>query len=227
VAAMDEDEASEQGPVSADTALARFILDIRSRGLTEPALLTAFERLPRALFLPGQGAERLYAPIGLPLPCGEEATDAFTIGRHLSLLEIRPGQRVLEIGLGSGFQAALLARLGASVTSYERYRTLLRGAEQALRAAGITNVVPMLGDGLSRLDRSDMFDRVIVNGAVDSVPPSLIERLNPHGIVLAHRQRGFETRLTLWRKDLAGQAIEQDIGLSRMGPMRGGLPVVL
>lgn len=223
-----EPEAAEPGgPLTADTALARFILDLRSRGQTDAGLLTAFERLPRHLFHPGFPPDRLYSPVSLPIACGEEGTDPFSIARHLGLLAIRPGHRVLEIGLGSGFQAGVMARLGASVTSYERYRSLIRQAEQAFRQAGITSVTPMLGDGLARLDRPDSFDRIILNGALEQLPTALLERLNPHGILLGHRMRGLETRLTLWRKDLTGQAAEQDLGPSRLGPLRGGLTFVL
>ncbi|WP_284176862.1 protein-L-isoaspartate O-methyltransferase [Rhabdaerophilum sp. SD176] len=223
-----EEATAEPGsPLSADTALAQFILDLRSRGQTDAAMLTAFERLPRHLFIPGFLPERLYSPVSLPIPCGEEATDPFSIARHLALLDIRPGHRILEIGLGSGFQAAIMARLGASVTSYERYRSLIRQAEQAFRHAGITSVTPMLGDGLARLDRPDSFDRIILNGALELPPQAFLDRLNPHGILVGHRLRGLETRLAVWRKDLTGQAAEQDAGPSRLGPLRGGLTLVL
>lgn len=216
-----------ESAVSDDTALARFILDLRSRGLTDPAMLTTFERVPRAAFVPGQPAARLYSPLSLPLPCGEEATDPFSLARHLLLLEIRSGLRVLEIGTGSGFLAALIARLGATVTSYERYRTLLRRAESAFRTTGVTDVMPLLGDGLARQDRAETFDRIIVNGALETVPQHLIDRLSPNGIALAHRRRGLETRLFLWRKDLSGHPVAKDCGPSRMGPMRAGLPLAL
>lgn len=222
-----EEPAEPGGPLSADTALARFILDLRSRGQTDAALLTAFERLPRHHFISGFPPERLYSPVSLPISCGEEATDPFSIARHLALLDIRPGHRVLEIGLGSGFQAGIIARLGASVTSYERYRSLIRQAEQAYRQAGITSITPMLGDGLARLDRPDSFDRIILNGAQELPPQSFLDRLHPHGILVGHRIRDLGTRLAVWRKDLTGQAAEEDLGPSRLGPLRVGLTFVL
>lgn len=222
-----DDHSGPDLPDAADAALARFILELRSRGLTDPALLNAFERLPRERFIPAFGADRLYSPLSLPIACGEEATDPYTLARHLRQLDVRPGHRVLEIGTGSGFQAAVMARLGASVASYDRYRTLLRGAEQALRASSIFTVSLGLADGMDRLDRSDPFDRIIINGAIESMPAGLLDRLNPHGIAMAARRRGLETRLVLWRKDLSGDAAEQDLGNSRLGPLRDGLPSVL
>ncbi|HRE21442.1 MAG TPA: rRNA adenine N-6-methyltransferase family protein [Rhabdaerophilum sp.] len=217
----------EGATLSDDTALARFILDLRSRGLTEPGLLNAFERLPRAAFLPGFSPAQLYSPLAMPLPCGEEATDPLTLARHLVLLDIRPGQRVLEIGTGSGFLSAIMARLGARVTTYERYRTLLRRAEAAFRETGITDVIPLFGDGLARQERGEGFDRIIVNGALDSVPQHLVDRLSTNAVMLAHRRRGLETRLFLWKKDLAGHPEATDCGPSRLGLMRSGLPTVL
>lgn len=222
-----EREFSAEAALSDDTALARFILDLRSRGITDPALLDAFERVPRAQFVPNVPPHLIYAPVSLPLPCGEEATDPFTLARHLLLLDVRPGLRVLEIGAGSGFLSAILARLGAAVTSFERYRTLVRSAENAFRGAGIGSVNLLFGDGLTRLDLPHGFDRIIVNGALEIVPPHLLERLNGSGVALAHRRRGMETRTTLWRKDLTGLPTEQDCGACRMGLMRAGLPDTL
>lgn len=223
----DEMARAVESGVSDDTALARFILDLRSRGLTDPAMLNAFERVPRGHFAGKYPVSLLYSPISLPLPCGEEATDPFSLARHLLLIEIRAGLRVLEIGTGSGFLSALMVRLGATVTSYERYRTLIRRAETAWRLSGVTGVMPLLGDGLARQDRAETFDRIIVNGALETVPQHLIDRLSPNGIALAHRRRGLETRLFLWRKDLSGHPVAKDCGPSRMGLMRAGLPLAL
>ncbi|MCA0401078.1 MAG: protein-L-isoaspartate O-methyltransferase [Proteobacteria bacterium] len=220
-------EHSSSETASEDTALARFILDLRSKGITDPALLNAFESVPRGAFIGGFRPGLLYSPISLPIACGEEATDPFTLARHLLHLELRPGLRVLEIGTGSGYLSAVMARLGVEVTSYERYRSLIRHAEQALRGAGITQVAPLLGDGLARPDLPQGFDRIIVNGALEAVPGHLTDRLNVNGIALAHRRRGLETRLTLWRKDLTGYAASEDRGPSRMGLMRAGLPAIL
>lgn len=211
----------------ADAALARFILDLRSRGLMDPALLTAFERLPRAEFLPGQALRHIYAPIALPLPCGEEATDPFTLARQLVLMDLNPGMSVLEIGTGSGFLSALMARLGCKVTSFERYRTLLKQAERRFRHLGIGDVRAFLGDGLARHDSPETYDRIIVNGAVEAMPNHLFDRLKTGGMALASRHNGKETRLFSWKRDLSGFPVSVDCGPSRAGAMREGLPTIL
>ena len=211
----------------ADAALARFILDLRSRGLTDPAMLTAFERLPRAEFLPGQALHHIYAPIALPLPCGEEATDPFTLARQLTLLDLAPGMSILEIGTGSGFLSALMARLGCKVTSFERYRTLLKQAERRFRHLGISDVRAFLGDGLARHDSPETYDRIIINGAVEAMPNHLFDRLNTGGMALASRHNGKEMRLFSWKRDLSGFPVSVDCGPSRAGAMREGLPTIL
>lgn len=221
---MNQMQAGEDGD---ETALARFILELRSKGLTDPAMLNAFERVPRGDFVPGFPPLQHYSPAALPLPCGEEATDPFTLARHLLLLDIHPGHRVLEIGTGSGFLAAIMARLGGNVLTYERYRTLLENAEAAFRRNGITDVTPVLGDGLARLDRTDGFDRIIVNGTLDSMPQHLMDRLGPGGVALAHRRAGEGARLFVWKKDLSGYPLARDCGPSRLPPMREGLPKAL
>lgn len=211
----------------ADTALARFLLELRQKGLTEPALFNAFERVPRAAFLPGIRPGLLYQPVALPIPCGEEAEDPFTLARLLVLARIAPGQRVLEIGTGSGFGTALLAAAGAEVISFERYRSLGHAAQKRLQALGLARVQVHQVDGLLKRGGMGPFDRLIIGGALDLVPQHLFEGLVPGGIAIGGRVRGRETRLTLWRIDSAGFPVETDLGPCRMGPMRSGLPVSL
>lgn len=216
-----------EGEGGFDTELARFVLHLRSRGLTDPALLTAFERCPRAQFMPQAPAQHLYAGIHLPLPCGEEAPDAATLARHLLLLKLQPGLRVLEIGTGSGYFTALLARMGCSVVSLERYATLLKGAERALATLGLHHVELRQADGLARLEHLGGFDRLVLNGSVDGLSNHMLERLKEGGLVLGARKRNGETRLIQWTRG-AGHVTEQgDCGPSRLPPLREGLPQVL
>ena len=210
-----------------DTALARFLLDLRSKGLTEPAIFNAFERVPRAPFLPKIRPGLLYAPINLPIACGEEAEDPFSLARLLVLARIAPGQRVLEIGTGSGFSAALMAAAGAEVVTLERFATLGVAAMRAFNLLGLPRITALQADGLARRGVGGPFDRLIIGGALGIVPSQLFEGLVPGGIAIGGRVRGEETRLTLWRIDAQGFPVESDLGLARMTRMRAKLPLAL
>jgi protein-L-isoaspartate(D-aspartate) O-methyltransferase len=210
-----------------DTALARFLLDLRSAGLTEPALFNAFERVPRSVFLPEARTGLLYQPIALPIACGEEAEDPFLIARMLLLARISPGQRILEIGTGSGFSAALMAMVGAEVISLERYARLGLHASRAINTLGLRSVTILQADGLGRRPIGGPFDRLLLGGSLDLVPQQLFEGLVPGGIAIGGRRRQGETRLTLWRIDQAGFPVETDLGPARLAPLRSGLPRAL
>jgi protein-L-isoaspartate(D-aspartate) O-methyltransferase len=224
-----EEDGRRSGAVEtgADTALARFLLELRQKGLTEPALFNAFERVPRAAFLPGLRPGLLYQPVALPIPCGEEAEDPFTLARLLVLARIAPGQRVLEIGTGSGFGTALLAATGAEVISLERYRSLGQAAQKRLQALGLARAEVHQVDGLQKRGGMGPLDRLVIGGALDLVPQHLFEGLVPGGIAIGGRVRGRESRLTLWRIDASGFPVETDLGPCRMSVMRSGLPVSL
>lgn len=211
----------------ADTALARFLLELRQKGVTEPAMLNAFERVPRAGFMPGLRPGLLYQPVALPIPCGEEAEDPFTLARLLLLARIAPGQRVLEIGTGSGFGTALLAAAGTEVISLERYRSLGNAARARLASLGLGRTQVHQADGLIKRGGMGPLDRLIIGGALDLVPQHLFEGLVPGGIAIGGRVRGRETRLTLWRIDASGFPVETDLGACRMSQMRPGLPISL
>lgn len=211
-----------------DAALARFILDLRSKGITDPMLMNGFEAVPRAVFLPHVRPGLLYEPIALPLPCGEQATDPFTLARLLLLLAPKPGQHILEIGTGSGYFTAILATCGAHIRSVERYRTLLLAAQARFSRLGMSHITLVHADGLALQSRSvPRFDRILIDGALDIVPAHLFDLLAPDGQVLAHRQIGGATYLTIWRKTGQGAPLETSLGPSRAAPMRRGLPACL
>jgi len=210
---------------AADTQLARFILALRSRGITHPALLNAVESTPRSAFLPEMRPGLLYEGIALPLPCGEEAAEPFTLLKMLALLDVRPGTRVLEIGTGSGWLTALMARLGAEGRSVERARTLHISAKAALERLSLTSFTLIHGDGLAEETlgaEARTLDRLILTGAVESIAPSLIARLAPRGIALAPVVAGQAVRLTLFRKAETGEITAQDCGEMRIPPLREG-----
>jgi len=210
-----------------DAALARFLFELRTRHGVKTDLLNAFERVPRQPFLPDLAPHLLYAPIALPLPCGEEAEDPVSLALTLEALGLTPGMQVLEIGTGSGFSASLMARLGAEVTSIERCRTLVEQARSVLLASGITGVEVQHADGLALSCGEARYARILLNGAVATPPLGLLTHLGAGGFALGHTRRGAETRLTLWQKEASGRITESDFGTSRAAPLRRGLPETL
>jgi protein-L-isoaspartate(D-aspartate) O-methyltransferase len=159
---------------------AAFVMALRGRGLRDTAVLRAMEQVPREAFAPPQHREHARRDIALPLPCGASMTAPSTVAAMLALLRVEPGQRVLEIGTGSGYVTALLARLGAgAVLSLERYTTLAGAATRRLAALSEVHVVR--ADGLAPELPDGGFDRILVNGSVGAIPPHWRAALEPDG----------------------------------------------
>lgn len=166
-------------------ALGGFMLALRARGHRDTALMQALEGAPRGAFLPLPYLGFAYQDLALPIGCGQEATSPFAVVEAVSHLGVGPQHSVLEIGTGSGWQTAILARLGRAVVSMERFSTLAREAERRLGRLGVGNTVVAHGDGAAGLPEAAPFDRVILNAAVDALPPAIAAQLAPDAVVLA------------------------------------------
>jgi protein-L-isoaspartate(D-aspartate) O-methyltransferase len=159
---------------------AAFVMALRGRGLRDTAVLRAMEQVSRDAFAPPEHRVHARRDIALPLPCGASMTAPSTVALMLALLRVEPGQRVLEIGTGSGYATALLARLGAgAVLSLERYGTL--AADAAARLADLSDVHVVQADGLAPELPDGGFDRILVHGSVDAIPPHWRAALEPGG----------------------------------------------
>ncbi|GJE11329.1 MULTISPECIES: protein-L-isoaspartate O-methyltransferase family protein [Methylobacterium] len=159
---------------------AAFVMALRGRGLRDTAVLRAMELVSRETFAPQQLREHARRDIALPLPCGASMTAPVTVALMLALLRVEPGQRVLEIGTGSGYATALLARLGAgAVLSLERYGTL--AADAAARLAPLSEVHVVQADGLAPELPDGGFDRILVHGRVPDIPHHWRAALEPGG----------------------------------------------
>jgi protein-L-isoaspartate(D-aspartate) O-methyltransferase len=173
---------SRPGPNDFDNARARMVREqIASRGLTDPELLRAFGVVPRHLFVDSAYA---YADEALPLSAGQTISQPYIVA--LMTDAARPpggwrGARVLEIGTGSGYQAAILAELGASVISIERHAELAERAQHSLAAAGYEGVEVVVGDGTRGWSARAPYDAVVVTAAGPSIPQPLLEQLSPAG----------------------------------------------
>jgi len=167
-----------------DDARMEFLLGLRRRGIADQAVLRAMDEVPRAQFVEPQSADRAYADQALPIACGQTISQPYVVAYMSEQLALRPHHRVLEIGTGSGYQAAVLSRLAREVVSVERYRTLAEQARGRLHALGYDNVEVVLGDGLAGVPARAPFDRIVVTAAADRMPQTLIDQLADGGIMV-------------------------------------------
>ncbi len=189
----------------------RFQLKLRQRGISDQAVLRAMDEIPRELFVEPADLADAYRDSALGIACGQTISQPFVVAYMTEQLRLERRHRVLEIGTGSGYQAAILSRLCRDVLTIERYRTLAQTARARLRQLGCDHVEVMLGDGFDIPESAGTFDRIIVTAALERIPQPLAERLEPGGILLApvgpHPGTQTLVRLTrtesgLERKDL-------------------------
>ncbi|WP_118132582.1 protein-L-isoaspartate(D-aspartate) O-methyltransferase [Oceanicella sp. SM1341] len=162
----------------------QFVFALRSAGVTDAAVLTAMEQTPRDAFLDGTFVERAYEDVPLPIPCGQTISQPSVVGLMTQALEVTPRAKVLEIGTGSGYQAAILARLARRVYSVERHRPLARRARETIDRLGINNVTILIEDGTRGVELQAPFDRILLTAAAEDPPVTLVEQLRVGGIMV-------------------------------------------
>ena len=173
-----------------ETKKARLILALRSQGVTENRVLDAIERTPRELFTPELFSERAWEDSALPIACGQTISQPYIVGLMTQSLKLEPRARVLEIGTGSGYQTAILARIARLVYTVERYRTLMGEAEERFKALGLLNVITRFGDGGDGWPEQAPFDRILVTAAAPEEPKTLLAQLKPSGVLVAPIGKG-------------------------------------
>lgn len=162
----------------------RLVEELRSRGIEDLAVLHAFDAVPRHLFVPEEVRHRAYEDAALPIGHGQTISRPAVHALHLCLARLEGDERVLEIGTGSGFQTALLARLAREVRSVERVRPLAERARERLAALGVDDVVLRVGDGSRGWPDEGPFDAILVGAAAPEVPGPLKRQLAPGGRLL-------------------------------------------
>jgi protein-L-isoaspartate(D-aspartate) O-methyltransferase len=162
----------------------QFLLDLRQRGINDVAVLRALDEVPRERFVEDRFAREAYADRALPIACGQTISQPFMVAYMTEQLGVWPDNRVLEVGTGSGYQAAVLSRLAREVITVERYRTLADAARARLAALGCDNVEVIVGDGFSGVPERAPFDRIIITAAAEEVPKALTEQLDDGGVML-------------------------------------------
>jgi protein-L-isoaspartate(D-aspartate) O-methyltransferase len=162
----------------------RFLFALRSRGVTDRRVLEAMEQVDRGLFVQGLFSARAYDDTPLPISCGQTISQPSVVGLMTQALEVGPRDKVLEVGTGSGYQAAILGRLARRVYTIERYKRLTAAAQEVFDRLGITNVITLAGDGSPGLPEQAPFDRILVTAAAEDPPGPLLAQLREGGIMV-------------------------------------------
>lgn len=212
----------------------QLIMELRGQGIDDARVLGAVERTPREIFVEAPFRTHAYDNSALPIACGQTISQPFVVAYMTQHLDVRENMRVLEIGTGSGYQAAVLSPLCRRVYTIERHRPLLDQARTRFDALKLHNVVSRLGDGFAGWPQQAPFDRIILSCAVAKVPPILIEQLRIGGILIAPvgdvpnsdawtRSESFSQRLTKMIRNETGVTEEVLIPVLFV-PMISGLP---
>ena len=160
------------------------IMQLRRRGIRDADVLRAIERIPRELFVDDAFSEHAYQDIALPIECGQTISQPFVVAIMTEKLDLKPTHKVLEIGTGSGYQAAILSQLCRRVYSVERWRELQKAAEARLAKLKIANVTTIIGDGWLGWPPQAPFDRIIVTAAALDAPAALLDQLREGGRII-------------------------------------------
>jgi protein-L-isoaspartate(D-aspartate) O-methyltransferase len=162
----------------------RFLYALRSKGVTDARVLTAMERIDRGAFVKGLFAERAYEDMPLPIACGQTISQPSVVALMTQALAVTPRDHVLEVGTGSGYQAAILSQLARRVYTVDRHRRLVREAQALFQAMDLANITAFVADGSFGLPDQAPFERIIVTAAAEDPPGPLLAQLKIGGIMV-------------------------------------------
>ncbi len=162
----------------------RFLFALRSKGVTDKRVLAAMEKIDRGPFVRGLFAERAYEDTPLPIACGQTISQPSVVGLMTQALAVTPRDKVLEVGTGSGYQAAILSQLARRVYTVDRHRRLVREAAALFASLDLNNIIAMTSDGSFGLPDQAPFDRIIVTAAAEDPPGPLLAQLKIGGIMV-------------------------------------------
>lgn len=199
-------------------------MELRREGIGDTAVLAALERVPRERFVPEAFRDQAYANRALPIGHGQTVSQPLVVAQMTQAALVKRGQRVLEIGTGSGYQAAVLAQLGVELYSIERHAPLHRQAARILGELGYRNVQLRLGDGMAGWPEVAPFDAILVTAAAESLPQALVDQLAEGGrlVLPLGPHQGDQRLLRLTRR--GDRLLEETLGGVRFVPLLPGVP---
>ena len=188
---------------------ASLVLRLRAEGISDLDLLTAVEQTPRSQFVPPQYSDDAYSSRTIPIDCGSFLEGVDIAVRILHHLKVKPGQRVLEIGTGSGFTAAVMGRMAERVLTVDRYKTLTAAAQRRMEALGLRSVIVRQADGSTGLQGEGTFDRILVTAAFNAMPRFYADQLVSGGSMIAPLMIS-ETECRMVRLTKTGSRFERE-----------------
>jgi protein-L-isoaspartate(D-aspartate) O-methyltransferase len=212
---------------------AALLLAVRRTGVRDISVMRAIETVPRESFAPYKFRDLANRNISLPLGCGQTMSRPAELARRIEVARIGRGHRVLEVGTGSGYGAAILARLSREVVTLERFETLAIEAARRLAALSVANVVALHADGLAPARELGQFDRIVVQAALDAPPEALLEALAPGGALVFSRRapaegdKGQTQRLIKVDRNDSGEFRDFDLGPHSLTMATSGLAKAL
>lgn len=211
-----------QDEAEPDVGRMEFLLSLRRRGIIDPAVLRAIDAVPREKFVLPEFAGEAYADQAMPISCGQTISQPYVVAYMTVQLDVKRDHRVLEVGTGSGYQAAVLSQLAGQVFTVERYRTLADIAQRALGSIGAKNVSVIVGDGLEGVPEHAPYDRIIVTAAAETIPQKLVDELAEGGIMILPLgpHEGSQRLVKLTRRK--GETTQQDLIGVRFVPLLPG-----
>lgn len=204
----------------------QLVKELKTKGIRDERILDAFMQIPRHFFLEKTFAEWAYKDVAFPIDADQTISQPFTVAMQTSLLNIKKGDKVLEIGTGSGFQASVLYHIGAKVYTIERQKKLFEKTEKFLHDLGFSNVRTLFGDGYEGAPRFAPFDKIIITAGAVEIPKKLIDQLKPNGLMVIPLgdESGVQKMLRITKNE-DGSLTRENFGNYRFVPFLKGVNI--
>ena len=201
----------------------KLINELRTKGITDESILSAFMEIPRHYFLDKAFSDWAYKDVAFPIDADQTISQPYTVAVQTTLLNVKKGDKILEIGTGSGYQACVLSYLGAKVYTIERQKKLFDKTSKFLQDIGFGQVRTLYGDGYLGTPRFAPFDKILLTAAATEIPQQLIDQLKPGGIMVAPLGSGDIQQMKRIIKNTDGTIREENFGNYRFVPFLKGI----
>jgi len=201
----------------------QLVNELKSKGINNEKILNAFMEIPRHYFLEKTFSDWAYKDVAFPIDADQTISQPYTVAMQTTLLDVKKGDKVLEIGTGSGFQACVLSHMGAKVYTIERQKKLFDKTEKFLHDIGFGNIRTLYGDGYEGAPRFAPFDKILITAGASEIPEKLIDQLKPGGIMVIPLGQGDLQKMLKLTKSEDDSLKKENFGNYRFVPFLKGV----